>query len=424
MPIAREITLIVKYMQALSAEQASSQQQVFVGRQPIFDRELNTYGYELLFRPGTGNEARFIDGEMATAQVIHNTLMEFGLDELVGSGLAYINFTRESLIGDIANLLPPERVVLEILEDVEVDQVLIDGVKLLKDAGFTVALDDFQYEPKWEPLVSYASVIKFDVMATDVQEIKKQLSNLDLNNVKLLAEKVETQEEFEQLRELGFDYFQGYFFAKPKVITGNKLPDNHVAILNLIAKLQEPAVTIEEIEPLVSQNLALSYKLLRYINSAFFALPRKVSSIRQIVIFFGLQRLKNWASLLAMTEVDRKPAELIQTGLVRARACELLAQCAGRPKCESYFMAGLFSILDALMDHSMSEVLEKLPIDDRMASALLEYEGELGEVLKCCIACEQNNWPDMKLERLKEGAINRAYLDAMIWSREVVSGFA
>ena len=409
-------------MQAAPVQQFDNQAQAFVGRQPIFDADLNTYAYELLFRPGIASEADFIDGEKATAQVIHNTLIEIGLDELVGPNLAFINFTRESLISDIAQLLPPDRVVLEILEDVEVDEDLIHRVKSLKESGFTLALDDFEHDIKWEPLISLSEVIKFDVMLSSPEQIRQQLPRLRTQNVKLLAEKVETQEEFEQFKAMGFDYFQGYFFAKPKVISGNKLPDNHLAVLNLIAKLQDPAVSIEQVEPLISQNVSLSYKLFRYINSAFFSLPRKITSIREVVVFFGLQRLKNWASLLVMTDIDRKPSELLQTGLIRARTCELLALETGYSYGDSYFMLGLFSILDALMDSTMSNVLEKLPIDEEMARALLEGEGQFGSVLNCCIACEQNNWPDMVLDGLNAGAINKIYLESIRWSQEATMG--
>lgn len=396
--------------------------QVFVGRQPIFDCKLSTCAYELLFRPGSANEAVFVDGEKATAQVIHNTLMELGLDELVGSDLAYINFTRNCLMGDIAHLLPPERVVLEILEDVEVDDALIASVKSLVKAGFTVALDDFEYSEKWEPLIELASIIKFDVRATSIEEIEKQLNSLKNRSVKFLAEKVENQEEYTQLKALGFDYFQGYFFSKPNVVSSRKLPDSHLTLLNLISRLQDPEIEIEEIEKLVSNDISLSYKLLRYINSALFSLPKKVNSIRQVVVYFGIQRLKNWTSLMAMAGVSGKPPELLQTGLIRAKMCELLGVEASHGETDCYFMLGLFSILDALMDSSMQDVLEKLPIAEEVSSALLEHEGQLGAALNCCIACEQSNWHEMKFAGLKDGAINRLYMQAIQWSRQASGG--
>ena len=285
-------------MQSASKPLGDTKIQVFVGRQPILDRELNTYAYELLFRPGLGN------------------------------------------------------------------------------------------------------------------------------NVQLLAEKVETQEEFEHFRQLGFDYFQGYFFAKPKVISSNKLPDNHLALLNLMSRLQDPEIEIEEIELLVSQNISLSYKLLRYINSALYSLPKKINSIRQVVIYFGMQRLKNWASLMALTGIDDKPSELLQTGLVRAKMCELLAVERRLDGSDSYFMLGLFSILDALMDSTMEDILGKLPIAKELADALLHREGELGAVLSCCLACAQGNWPEMNLVGITGEAINKIYVEAILWSRQALAGLS
>ena len=271
-------------------------------------------------------------------------------------------------------------------------------------------------------LIPLADVIKFDVLAIGIDQLQDQVNFVKKHDVKLLAEKVETQEEFDQCKALGFDYFQGYFFAKPNVINSNKLPDYHIALLNLISRLQDSEIEIEEIEDLVSHNVSLTYKLLRNINSAFFSLPKKINSIRQAVIFFGLQRLKNWASLMAMTDIEGKPSELLQTGLVRARMCELLAIEAHHSDSDSHFMLGLFSILDALMDATMEDILEKLPISEEVADALLKHEGGLGAVLSCCLACEQNIWSETKLASIKDGTINKIYMESIIWSRQAMAG--
>ena len=205
-------------------------------------------------------------------------------------------------------------------------------------------------------------------------------------------------------------------------LCGRKLPENHIALLNLISIIQDVEIEIEEIEQLVSQNISLSYKLLRYINSAFFSLPKKIKSIRQAVIFFGLQRLNNWASLMAMTNIEGKPSELLQTGLVRARMCETLALEGRRSESGSYFMLGLFSILDALMDATMEEILAKLPIAEEVTIALLKREGELGAVLNCCLACEQNNWSEVSLDGIENGTINKIYMESIQWSRMAMQG--
>ena len=424
MPLSLNLANENKDMQAAKQQLNESSSEVFIGRQPILDRDLNTYAYELLFRPATGNSAEFLDGEKATAQVIYNSLMEIGLDNLVGTSLAYINFTRDTLIGDIGQLLPPDKVVLEVLEDVEIDDDLTEGIKSLVDKGYCVALDDFEYHPKWDILISLAKVIKFDVRALDHVEIKRQIDLIKRHDIKLLAEKVETQEEFKIFRDMGFDYFQGYFFAKPKVIRSDKLPDDRVSLLNLISRLQDKDIETEEIELLVSQNISLSYKLLRYINSASFALTRKIESIRQIVIYFGLQRLKNWTTLMAMTDVGEKSSELIQTALIRARMCELLAIRKKFSETDSYFMLGLFSILDALMNCTMEDILEKLPIAKEVKQALLTKEGEHGLVLKSVIASEQNKWSDVGQLGIIESELNDVYMESILWARQAMEGIS
>lgn len=391
--------------------------QVFIGRQPIFDRELRTSAYELLFRQAnSGNAAGVFDGYKATSQVIHNALMEIGMDELIGNSKAFINFSRENLLDNTAELLPGDRVVIEILENIKVDDEIIKAAVKLVKAGFVIALDDFVCTEEWTPLVELASIIKFDVMNTPVETIRQYVSKLDRSKLKLLAEKVETQQEFDLYKQMGFDYFQGYFFAKPKTIQQTKLPDNHLALVRLLAKLQDNSSEFDEIERLVVQNISLSYKLLRYINSAFMGLSRKVESIQQAIIYFGMKQLKNWATLIAMTDINDKPSELLRMGLTRAKFAQHIAKEAGQPDPDSYYMAGLFSILDVLMDCPMESILEKIPVSDSIKSALIERRGMLGNALSCSIACERNDYANIRFANLDSGRINKIYLEAVGYS--------
>jgi len=412
-------------MQATAHKQESGSAKVFIGRQPIFNNKLNVSGYEMLFRSsGDINAAGDFDDNLATAQVIYNTLLEIGLDELVGTNLAFINFPRDLLINGTPQLLPAQRVVIEILENVEVDNELVSSVSALAKEGFTIALDDFIYSPKWEPLIQSASIIKLDVLAHSIEETRQHVNLLKNYNVKLLAEKVETQEEYDAYREMGFDYFQGYFFAKPNIISKKILPDNHIALLQLLSRLQDPEVDIAEVEILVSQTVSLSFKLFRYINSAFFGLPRKLDSIRQAVVYFGMQRLKDLASIIAMTGIGNKSSELIVVGLTRAKMCEILAELSGASEKESYFVVGLFSILEALMDHPLAEIVEKLPLNEEIISALLDFEGVRGEALRCSIACEQSELENICFGKLKFPNIYDAYLEAIAWSRRAAAGLS
>lgn len=413
-----------KAIQVTTLNQAEQVPRAFVGRQPIFNKDLNVYAYELLFRSGNVSEAGQLDDNKATSQVIYNTLMEIGLDELVGNNLAFINFPYDLLTNDIAQLLPPERVVIEVLEDVNVDKSLIDGLSNLSRKGFKIALDDFVFDEQWAPVIKQASIIKIDVLALSIEEIKKHVDLLENYDVKLLAEKVETQDEYNRFREIGFDYFQGYFFSRPSVVSKDVMPDNHIALLQLLARLQDPDIEMAEIETLVSQTVSLNFKLFRYINSAFYGLPRKFDSIRQVIVYFGLQKLKDLASLIAMTGINDKRSELILAGLTRAKMCELLASLYGNPEQASFFIVGLFSILEALLDHSLSKIVDMLPLNEEIISALINKEGQLGEALCCSIACEQCEIDGIHFSDLKTSLIYDAYQEAMSWSRHASAGLA
>ncbi len=390
--------------------------QAFVGRQPIFDRDLNVYAYELLFRAGTANAAGEVDDTLATSQVVLNTFTELGLEHIVGEHKAFINLGRDFLLDDSPLPFPKERVVLEILERVEVDEAVIAAVRGFARDGYTVALDDFIYHDTLQPLVDIAHIIKIDVRSLDPAAINTHVQRLHVNGTRLLAEKVETQEEFDSLKAMGFDYFQGYFLERPKVISGRRTPAGRLSVMRLLAHLQQPDVDIADVERLIGQDVSLSYKLLRYINSAFFSLPKRVESIRNAVVYLGLGAIKRWVSLLAMSGMDDRPSELLVTALLRARMAELLATAAGYPDREKFFTAGLFSTLDALMEMKMNEILEALPLADDLEAALLRHEGPLGEALACVVAHEHWSWEAVSFGGLSQAAINEAYVEATGWS--------
>ncbi len=395
--------------------------QIFVGRQPIFDSKLKLAGYELLFRSADVDAYDGLDGDKATSQVINNALMEIGLDDIIRNNPAFINFTKDLLINGVAELLPPDRVVIEILEDVEVDEALIEGVKKLADAGYVIALDDFTYSDAWMPLIELAQIIKFDVMQHDLEAIKEQLKKFEGKKVKLLAEKVETQDEYNQLKKEGFDYYQGYFFSKPDVISQKSFSSDSISLLQLLSQIQKPNVEVNEIEELISQDATLSYKLFRCVNSAAFGLKNKMNSIKQAVIYLGIQRLKNWVSLLAMTGNPNKSTELIQLGLVRAKMCELIANENDLPDKDSFFVVGLFSILDAILDQQLSEILEKMPLEESLNRALLDKEGKMGKALQCSISCEQCLWDEIEFPDINKDKLYDIYRKAMILTRQSLS---
>ena len=399
-----------------------SEPKVFIGRQPIFDRMLNVVAYEILFRPGETSTSGEFDGSVATAKVINNLLTEIGLDELTGGLPAYINFTKDLILDGVVELLPPEHVVIEILEDIEIDDEFISAVRTLREKKYTIALDDFTYSDKWAPLVELASVIKYDVMQYSLEEITRQLGEKKSKN-KLLAEKVETQDEFNLYLEAGFEYFQGYFFEKPTVISQKSLGDSSAQLLQLLSALNNPYIEINEVESLVGQNLSFSYKLFKYLNSAAFAVENEITSIKQAIIYFGLERLKKWTSLLVLSlaKQDNKPVELINISLSRAKMCELLAEKNNEDDSDTFFTVGLFSILDVIFGKPLETILNELPLDDSIKQALISYKGKQGDALACCLACEKHTGGEIKYNELSIETIQRIYLDSMVWSKTMMS---
>ena len=389
---------------------------IFIGRQPIYDRKLGVYAYELLFRTADMNRAAITDGDKATSDVIINTFLEIGLDNIVSDRLAFINLTRSFFVNEHSISLPKDRVVLELLEDIDADEEVVAGVKRLSDQGYTIALDDFIYHESLKPLVQLANIIKIDIMALDRDEVRDHVQALRKHPLRLVAEKVETQEEFDYCMELGFDYFQGYFFAQPKVIRGQRLPNNRLAILKLLSKLQDPDISPQQLEDLIAQDVAFSYRILRYVNSASFALPRTIESIQQAVIILGLKSIKSWTTLLAMSQVDNKPAELVITAMVRAKMAEELARAQKADRPDSFFTVGLFSALDALMDNTMEEILTQLPLADHISDALLHRKGIHGDVLSCVLAYERGQWDQIQPARLNRSQIRDCYLTAVQWA--------
>ncbi|MAE71667.1 MAG: signal transduction protein [Gemmatimonadetes bacterium] len=390
--------------------------EVFVGRQPIFDRSQTVRAYELLFRSGERNSAGAVDGNRATADVLANTFTTIGLDQMAGHHPAFVNCTRELILGGTLMALPKQRIVLEILEDVHPDDELVAEVARLAEAGFMVALDDFVFSPAWTPLLRIAKIVKIDVLALSRAEINRQRRLLRTFGVRLLAEKVETQEDFRHFHDMGFDYFQGYFLSKPTVVRGRRMPSNRLMILELIARLADPDVDVEELESLIEADVGLSFKLLKYINSALFGLSKRVDSMRHAVVLLGLREIKRFATLGLIAGIEDKPAELLKVSLIRARMCEQIADALGRGGGETHFTVGLFSTADALMDAPMADVIASLPLSDDVKMALSDLSGPLSDVLRIAIACERCRWDAGSEFGVSSQALQEIYWDGLTWA--------
>lgn len=395
---------------------------VFVGRQPIFDLKLNVFAYELLYRSGQqlNPAAARISGDRATTDTIVNTFLEIGLDRLVGKAYAAINLTESFLLE--AGKLPfsPNQVILEILEDVPVTPALIAAVGALKTRGYMIALDDYIYSPEHKPLLHLADIVKIDIMAMDKAALKDSVDLIKPYRVKLLAEKVETPEEFSFCRRLGFDYFQGYFLSKPQIITGEKLPTNRLTLLNMLAQLNNPKSETEDLVEAINTDVTMGYKLLKLINSAAFNLPRKIDSLQHGIMLLGRKRLASWASMLAIGAMDDRPPEMLRTTMIRAKMCELLAEQAGIRQTERHFTVGMFSALDLLMQRPLARLIAPLPLSEEMITALLDHAGEMGEVLACVLAYEIADWENVQFRDLTTDDIRVANIEALTWANILV----
>ena len=293
--------------------------QALVARQSIFDSRQKTFAYELLFRNSLVNAATVLNGESATANVIVNSFMEFGMERMVGTSLAFINVTRDFIVDGHCRALPKGRVILEILEDTVEDPELTAELKRLRSAGYRFALDDFNFAGPGRSFLPFSDFVKVDLRQTERSVIVKELPALRAAKQSLLAEKVETREEFEFCRECGFDYFQGYFFCKPDLMRTMAIPVNRVSLFRLLGQLHNPETRARELESIVGEDLSLSYKLLRYINSAFVGLNSTIESIGHAVRLVGINHIRMLASLILLTTVSDKPRELVTISLIRGK---------------------------------------------------------------------------------------------------------
>ena len=395
-------------------------QDIYIGRQPIFNRNLDLFAYELLYRANNEqNAAGGIEHDHATTRVMINTFLDFGLEQVAGKKPVFINLPRSFIVGDNPLPFPKERVVLEILEGIEIDEPFLNALRKLRADGYKIALDDFIYHPDLRPLVALSKIVKIDFRVLSRERIREHVAALQEYKVALLAEKIETPDEFELAKELGFDYFQGYFLCKPHIVAGRSLPSNRLAILRLLCELLDPAKTIAELADLVSQDVALSFKLLRSLNSPFYALPKRIDSIHHAIVYLGMQQIKQWASLIVLANIADKPSQLMVMALTRGKMCELLGEALHEKNKAGLFTVGMFSLLDALMDSNLENILVDLPLAAEVKAALLNHEGTMGQMLRAVLAYEQGRWNEVNFPSLKPAELSDIYLQAVAWTDQV-----
>lgn len=396
---------------------------LFIARQPIYDLKQTVMGYELLYRNGDVDKAIFEDANQASCETILNTFMHIGIDNLIGSALAFINLPYDFLIFESLTPMFKEQTVLEILEDIEPTPESIEGIKRLKSQGYRIALDDFEYDDKFIPFLQLADFIKIDILDKDEATIRRQYSRTSKYNALVIAEKVETQQMYTLCKDVGFEYFQGFFFCRPQLVKQKHIPANKAVALNLLNKLQNPDIDFDELESILVQDIALSYKFLRYINSAAFSLRREIDSIKDAITLLGLSNTKNWVSMILMSRsVDSKPDELIATAMIRGKMCELLAEQQKPALKSQMFIIGLFSVLDALMDMEMIDLLDNIILSMPIKLALLDHSGEHGAILEQVLQYEQFCWDELMKTGIKSSVFTESYLEAVNWTKVQMAG--
>jgi EAL and modified HD-GYP domain-containing signal transduction protein len=389
--------------------------EIFVGRQPIFDANLSVAGYELLFRPAAGG-ASPADGEQATAAVIVNTFMEFGLPAIVGDKLPFVNVTRPFLCGDLPLPFPAGTAVLEIVESVVADADVMAHARRLVRAGHRVALDDFCWQESMLPLLELAEIVKIDLPCIAPDRLGELVGRCRERGVAVLAEKVETAEQLARCQALGFDYYQGYLLGRPKTVQGRGLEPAKLACLDLMAALGDPRSSLRDIERRLHADPALAYRALRMVNSAAAGLSRRVSSLRDAVVLLGRSTLRAWLLVMALADSSPVSSEQLSHTLGRARMCELLAPGVVGVAPEAAFTAGLLSTIDALVGQSMLELTRQLPLDEPLLDALLRRTGALGELLATVTAYEDAAPSSMWPLALSIDEVRHAYVEATSWA--------
>jgi EAL and modified HD-GYP domain-containing signal transduction protein len=368
----------------------------YVARQPILDIDQNVVAYELLFRDGKSNSFPNIDPNQATSNILTNNHLTLGVEQVTGDLPAYINFHSQTLIKRFPSFLDPKKVVIEVLEDIDISSELIASVKSLKEKGYTLALDDYDFDPKWSVLFPYIDTIKIDVLAFSLLEISKFVRGISDVKVTLLAEKVETAQQFEKLKMLGFTLFQGFFFAKPEMLKQRKITTTKKNILDLIAQASKTKLDIDYISEIFSTDPGLSYKLLRFINSPTYGNSQEITSLKHALIYIGELELKKFIALLALSDLSEgKCDEIMRLSLIRAKFCELISQKrqdeVNPPKA---FLTGILSLIDGILDHDLEFVLNVLPIHEEIKSALRNESNYLNQYLSLAKFIEKGLWKE------------------------------
>lgn len=379
----------------------------YIARQPILNVHKRLYGYELLYRGAKDYKLADVSGNRATMSVLSGAFLTKEIKELSGNKPCFINFTQELLERNIPASFPKNQIVVEVLEDIEPSKKIISICRKLQKDGYVIALDDFVFHRKWLPMLEFAQIVKIDVRLTPLDTLLQTINKLAPYNVKLLAEKVETEAEFIKASKMGFTYFQGYFFSKPEQIQITEIPSNKVSLLRLLHEITLKKTTLNRLHAIISVDIAISYKLLRFLNSAYFYRLEKVKSVKNAIAYLGAKELRRFLMLVIVAELSTdSPNELVRLVLVRAKFCELLGEASPyKEDAPELFLLGLFSSLDAMLNVSMDTVLQDLPLTEEVKTALAHQTGIMADFFRLALAVERNQ------DQLVESLVGKLEID-------------
>jgi len=399
---------------------------IYVARQPIFNRHQKVIGYELLYRSGLTNSYDGTDGTEASLAVIRNTFLYMGQRIVAPPSQAFINLTKDLLIKGAAGMLPSTSTVIEILEDIEPDETLLKACRELKEAGYTLALDDYTINNEMQrSLLELADIVKVDFMQSTREDSQAIIQRLGKGRGKFLAEKVETLDDFKSALSMGYTFFQGYFFSKPVIVPGKAIPGYKLKYVRMLRETNRRDLDFHALERVIKQDTTLCYTLLKYINSAYFGLRDKVTSLLSAMVLLGETEIRRWASLVLFTLIGAdKPPEVIVRSLVRAQMCELLAADIGLQRQESeVFLMGMFSMLDVLIGRPLADILEEMNLSKDVKAALLGEENAYRDLYNVVVNYENGDWDTCfqaasKLN-IDPESIPQSYVKAVEWADEV-----
>ena len=398
---------------------------IFLARQPIFNKNMDVYGYELLYRNNNvKNLCQFFDAKEASLEVIAASFVVIGLTKLTGGKKAFINFTEDLLQEEFATILPKEDLIIEVLEDVEPTKENVEACHNLVKAGYKIALDDFEYKAAYNDLINISSIIKVDFINSSRAACKELINKYKNSKILFLAEKIETQEDFECALAMGYSLFQGYHFCKPMILSAKKVEPFKLNAIELVKLVNEDVPNFKEIAKVIENDVSLSFNLLKLVNSLAFSRGTKIKSILQAISLLGEKEIRKWITLVAIEKISSdKTKELLRLSIIRAKFCEVLCHkfSLGNRKTE-LFLLGLFSLMDAMMDVPKEDVFLELPISEELKEALIKQTGIFADCYKIMIAYERANWSLVAQiagkYKLAEAEIATAYYEAVKWLNE------